>query len=291
MASTTVARHPVPAAQPQPSWQGEARPSNAATWDMLLHSAPSAQTQKCIAHEEDVCHHLEPAMPPTGQDNDNDQSDCGEDCFDGCAHDGGCNQDPHAGPLRHTRKSKGNREAVRKYRERKKVQLKQLEEEVVRLRSLNGVLMRRLHCQVALEQEVVKLRSVMADIKTRLDTDALPPPVVTPGLAAAQSTHDGHAAHATAAVQRPGEYTTWLAAASVQGATMPGPFPQAVQEYTKSMPPRRQQAQVFTQPQQQTMPKRPSCALGGDCAMSGENGQACCGSCMLTDSMPGMVRH
>ncbi|KAI7753438.1 hypothetical protein M8C21_007433 [Ambrosia artemisiifolia] len=45
----------------------------------------------------------------------------------------------------------GNREAVRKYREKKKARAASLEDEVVRLRALNQQLMKRIQSQVALE--------------------------------------------------------------------------------------------------------------------------------------------
>eukprot|EP00898_Chlorokybus_atmophyticus_P007774 jgi/Chlat1/7999/Chrsp7S07755 len=63
----------------------------------------------------------------------------------------------------------GNREAVRKYRMRKKAHFMELEEEVASLKRLNGLLMQRLSRQVALEQEVVRLRAVVADVRQRVE--------------------------------------------------------------------------------------------------------------------------
>uniref|UniRef100_A0A1D1XYG1 AP-1-like transcription factor n=1 Tax=Anthurium amnicola TaxID=1678845 RepID=A0A1D1XYG1_9ARAE len=63
----------------------------------------------------------------------------------------------------------GNREAVRKYREKKKARAASLEDEVAQLRELNRQLMRRLQGQAALEAEVMRLRCLLVDIRGRID--------------------------------------------------------------------------------------------------------------------------
>ncbi|XP_022136167.1 basic leucine zipper 19-like [Momordica charantia] len=63
----------------------------------------------------------------------------------------------------------GNREAVRKYREKKKARAASLEDEVVRLRALNQHLMKRLQGQAALEAEVARLKCLLVDIRGRIE--------------------------------------------------------------------------------------------------------------------------
>ncbi|XP_047332631.1 basic leucine zipper 19-like [Impatiens glandulifera] len=62
-----------------------------------------------------------------------------------------------------------NREAVRKYREKKKARAASLEDEVENLRALNQQLMKRLQRQSALEAEVVRLKCLLVDIRGRID--------------------------------------------------------------------------------------------------------------------------
>ncbi|XP_058098936.1 basic leucine zipper 23-like [Magnolia sinica] len=63
----------------------------------------------------------------------------------------------------------GNREAVRKYREKKKARAASLEDEVIRLRALNQQLMRRLQGQAALEAEIARLKCLLVDIRGRIE--------------------------------------------------------------------------------------------------------------------------
>lgn len=63
----------------------------------------------------------------------------------------------------------GNREAVRKYREKKKARTASLEEEVVRLRALNQQLLKRLQGQALLEAEVSRLKCLLVDIRGRIE--------------------------------------------------------------------------------------------------------------------------
>ncbi|KAK9941587.1 hypothetical protein M0R45_007289 [Rubus argutus] len=63
----------------------------------------------------------------------------------------------------------GNREAVRKYREKKKARAASLEDEVVRLRAVNQQLMKRLQGQAALEAEIARLKCLLVDIRGRIE--------------------------------------------------------------------------------------------------------------------------
>ncbi|MCL7046723.1 hypothetical protein MKW94_029628 [Papaver nudicaule] len=63
----------------------------------------------------------------------------------------------------------GNREAVRKYREKKKAREALLEEEVVRLRTMNQQLVARIQGQAALEAEVARLKCLLVDIRGRIE--------------------------------------------------------------------------------------------------------------------------
>ncbi|KAF3604774.1 hypothetical protein F2Q69_00032845 [Brassica cretica] len=63
----------------------------------------------------------------------------------------------------------GNREAVRKYREKKKAKAASLEDECSRLRGLNQQLVKRLQSQSALEGEVSRLKCLLVDLRGRID--------------------------------------------------------------------------------------------------------------------------
>jgi Basic region leucine zipper len=63
----------------------------------------------------------------------------------------------------------GNREAVRKYREKKKAHTASLEDEVAQLRSLNQRLLKQLQGQAALEAEVARLKYLLVDIRGRIE--------------------------------------------------------------------------------------------------------------------------
>ncbi|GAA0143368.1 basic leucine zipper transcription factor [Lithospermum erythrorhizon] len=63
----------------------------------------------------------------------------------------------------------GNREAVRKYREKMKAMTASLEEEVVRLRAMNQQLLKRLQGQALLEAEVSRLKCLLVDIRGRIE--------------------------------------------------------------------------------------------------------------------------
>ncbi|XP_068635901.1 basic leucine zipper 19-like [Aristolochia californica] len=63
----------------------------------------------------------------------------------------------------------GNREAVRKYREKKKARAASLEDEVVRLRAIIQQLINRLQAQPALEAEIARLKRLLVDIRGRIE--------------------------------------------------------------------------------------------------------------------------
>ncbi|GLT86080.1 hypothetical protein SLE2022_042430 [Rubroshorea leprosula] len=63
----------------------------------------------------------------------------------------------------------GNREAVRKYREKVKARAASLEDEVVKLRAINQQLLKRLQGQAALEAEVARLKCLLVDIRGRIE--------------------------------------------------------------------------------------------------------------------------
>lgn len=63
----------------------------------------------------------------------------------------------------------GNREAVRKYRQKKKAHTALLEDEVAKLRAVNQHLLKRLQSQTALEKEVARLKCLLVDIRGRIE--------------------------------------------------------------------------------------------------------------------------
>ncbi|KAL3514992.1 hypothetical protein ACH5RR_021894 [Cinchona calisaya] len=63
----------------------------------------------------------------------------------------------------------GNREAVRKYREKKKARAASLEDEVVKLRAVNQQLIKRLQGQAVLEAEIARLKCLLVDIRGRIE--------------------------------------------------------------------------------------------------------------------------
>ncbi|XP_027113956.1 basic leucine zipper 19-like [Coffea arabica] len=70
-----------------------------------------------------------------------------------------------------TRRSSGNREAVRKYREKKKAQTAYLEEEAKKLRLVNQQLIRKVQRQAILEAEISRLRSLLLDVRGKIDIE------------------------------------------------------------------------------------------------------------------------
>ncbi|XP_026459045.1 basic leucine zipper 23-like [Papaver somniferum] len=67
--------------------------------------------------------------------------------------------------IKSKKRAPGNRESVRKYRERKKARIASMEDELIKLRIVNQQLLKRLQVQVALEQEVPRLKLLLVDIR------------------------------------------------------------------------------------------------------------------------------
>ncbi|KAM0826972.1 hypothetical protein ACQ4PT_068495 [Festuca glaucescens] len=70
-----------------------------------------------------------------------------------------------------SRKPLGNREAVRKYRQKKKAHVAFLEEEIKKLRAANQQLLRMLQGHAALEAEVVRLSTLLLDVRGKIDAE------------------------------------------------------------------------------------------------------------------------
>ncbi|KAL1205786.1 Basic leucine zipper 23 [Cardamine amara subsp. amara] len=86
----------------------------------------------------------------------------------------------------------GNREAVRKYREKKKAKAASLEDEVIRLRAVNNQLLKRLQGQAALEAEVTRLKCLLVDIRGRIDGEIGSFPYQKPAVANAPFSYMMH---------------------------------------------------------------------------------------------------
>ncbi|KAG2329277.1 hypothetical protein Bca52824_000457 [Brassica carinata] len=67
-------------------------------------------------------------------------------------------------------RSCGNREAARKYRE-KKARIAYLEDEVKRLQSLNEYLLRKLQSQAMVETKIIKLRALLVEMQVKIDDE------------------------------------------------------------------------------------------------------------------------
>lgn len=81
----------------------------------------------------------------------------------------GTDDTAESGEKKQKKRPLGNREAVRKYREKKKARAASLEDEVVRLRAVNQQLLKRLQGQAALETEVARLKCLLVDIRGRIE--------------------------------------------------------------------------------------------------------------------------
>ncbi|GMH27560.1 hypothetical protein Nepgr_029403 [Nepenthes gracilis] len=96
----------------------------------------------------------------------------------------------------------GNREAVRKYREKKKAQEAYLEEEVKKLRLLNQQLIRKLQGQAILEAEILRLRSILLNIRGNIDNELVAYPFQS-HCNAAVSFKDGESGSSGGCAARP----------------------------------------------------------------------------------------
>lgn len=129
--------------------------------ELLKNTRTCTHTHTCnppgpeVAVHTHTCYHTHTQVIPSEEDHDHDH-----DHSNGREHSG----------LK-PRRSLGNREAVRKYREKKKAHAAYLEEEVKKLRLLNQQLVRKLQGQAILEAEVLRLRGLLADLKAKIDDE------------------------------------------------------------------------------------------------------------------------
>eukprot|EP01018_Ginkgo_biloba_P028216 Gb_30625 [translate_table: standard] len=142
----------------------------------MVDDLPSSSSMESffeeILRDSHACTHTHTCNPP-GPDNTHTHT-----CFHThtkilAAPDGEKSAETSESPENSSSKSKkravGNREAVRKYREKKKARTACLEEEVVHLTALNQQLIRRLQGQSALEAEIARLKCLLADFRGRID--------------------------------------------------------------------------------------------------------------------------
>ncbi|KAJ4880790.1 Basic-leucine zipper (bZIP) transcription factor family protein [Raphanus sativus] len=107
-----------------------------------------------------TCFHVHTKILPEDNDDSDDKVFSTDDTAESCGKKGGDNKRPS---------SSGNREAVRKYREKKKAKAASLEDEVARLTAVNHQLLKRLQSQSALEAEVSRLKCLLVDLRGRID--------------------------------------------------------------------------------------------------------------------------
>lgn len=120
--------------------------------DFLRNSQTCTHTHTCnppgpeAAHTH-TCYHTHTHLIPS-EDNGNERS-----------------------PISKPRRTPGNREAVRKYREKKKAHAAYLEEEVKKLRRMNQILMGKLQRQSILEMEISRLRALLFGLRGKIDDE------------------------------------------------------------------------------------------------------------------------
>lgn len=121
-----------------------------------------------------ACTHTHTCNPPTGPDNTHTHTcyHTHTQLFAAGEEDSSADKSSET-PTSHNSKKRplGNREAVRKYREKKKAHTAYLEEQVNHLRALNQQLVKRLQGQASLEAEVVRLRSLLSEFRGRIDAE------------------------------------------------------------------------------------------------------------------------
>lgn len=98
-----------------------------------------------------TCYHAHTKIVPAASDDDDEDS----------AESADKNAKKH--------QATGNREAVRKYREKKKARVASLEDEVIRLRAVNQQLLKRVKGQDVLEAEIARLKCLLVDIRGRIE--------------------------------------------------------------------------------------------------------------------------
>ncbi|KAJ0253569.1 Basic leucine zipper 24 [Hirschfeldia incana] len=80
-------------------------------------------------------------------------------------------QENHHADSSNKRRSCGNREAVRKYWEKKKARTAYLEDEVKKLQYLNEHLLRKLQSQAMVETEIIKLGALLVEMQGKIDDE------------------------------------------------------------------------------------------------------------------------
>lgn len=152
-----------------------------------------------------ACTHTHTCNPPTGPDNTHTHTcyHTHTQLFAAGEEDSSADKSSET-PSSHTSKKRplGNREAVRKYREKKKAHTAYLEEQVNHLRALNQQLVKRLQGQASLEAEVVRLRSLLSEFRGRIDAE------IGNNFPAAQTKCPTGSAHTTRNVVPNGECET-----------------------------------------------------------------------------------
>lgn len=131
-------------------------------FDELLREAHACtHTHTCNPPGPDLshthtCYHVHTKiLPPTSEEKSGNNDDSAE-------------SEEHKSKKR-GRERGGNREAVRKYRQKKKAHAASLEDEVLKLRTINQQLLKRLQGQAALEAEIARLKCLLVDIRGRIE--------------------------------------------------------------------------------------------------------------------------
>ncbi|KAJ6796188.1 basic leucine zipper 23-like isoform X3 [Iris pallida] len=147
--------------------------------DLDFSSLPSSCSMdsffdEILKADTHACTHTHTCNPPSGPDPSHHTHTCFHVHTKILSTAGADNDTADSADTTHPKNKKqqrpfGNREAVRKYREKKKARAASLEDEVVQLRALNQQLMRRLQNQAALEAEVARLRCLLVDIRGRIE--------------------------------------------------------------------------------------------------------------------------
>ncbi|XP_062000494.1 basic leucine zipper 24-like isoform X1 [Rosa rugosa] len=137
---------------PKPNSSGNFQTSTSVdTFRTCLHTHTCNQPGPDAAHTH-TCYHTHTQVLPS-EEND------------------GAKSKEHSVLKPRRRRPSGNREAVRKYREKKKAHTAYLEEEVKKLQVLNQQLVRKLQGKASLEAEFLRLRNLLLDFRGKVDSE------------------------------------------------------------------------------------------------------------------------